>query len=143
MSTIKNHAAYLTKPKAYPLEVLEAPLTKLAPNAIRIRVHALAINPVDHILQTHGTSLMFGWLKYPLVIGSDVAGIVVEIGSSVKDFSIGDRVLGQCLGTDKAHADTQSDEAAFQEYSVLQAHMSSKIPDDLSFEQASVLSTLR
>ncbi|KAJ9605297.1 hypothetical protein H2200_009954 [Cladophialophora chaetospira] len=136
---ITNHAAYLTKAKAHPLEVLEAPLTALEPNAIRVRVHGLAINPIDHILQAQGTSLAFPWLKYPLVLGIDVAGTVVEIGTSVKNFNVGDRVLGECMGTDKVHVDSQSAEAGFQEYSVLREHMSSMIPDTLSFEQACVL----
>lgn len=139
MSKTINHAAYLHTAKANPLQVREAPYTALEPTAIRVRVHALAINPVDHILQTHGTSLAFPHLKYPLILGSDIAGTVVEIGQSVRNFSIGDRVLGQCLGTDKAHVNSQSDEAGFQEYSVLQAQVTSKIPDDLSFEQACVL----
>ena len=139
MSNITNHAAFLQKSRAYPLDVREAPYTILEPNAIRVRVHALAINPIDHILQTQGTSFAFQWLKYPLVLGSDIAGTVVEIGKSVRNFSIGDRVLGQCLGNDKAHVDSQNAEAGFQEYSVLQAHMSSTMPETLSFEQACVV----
>lgn len=139
MSKRMNRAAYLPKAKAPNLEVREAANTPLQPTAIRIRVHALAINPVDHILQTHGTALAFPWLNYPLVLGSDVAGTVVEIGSAVQNLNIGDRVLGQCIGTDKAHVKYQNDEAGFQEYSVLQTSVTSKIPDGLSFEQASVV----
>lgn len=139
MSNVTNHAAYIHKARAYPLVIREAPYTELEPNAIRVRVHALAINPIDHILQTQGTSLGFPWLKYPLVLGSDVAGTVVEIGESVRNFSIGDRVLGQCLGTDKTHVNSQNAEAGFQEYSVLQANMTSTIPETLSFEQACVV----
>ena len=139
MSNITSHAAYVQKAKAYPLSIGEAPHAILEQNAIRIRVHALAINPIDHILQTHGTALAFPWLKYPLVLGADVTGTIVEIGDAVGNFSIGDRVLGQCLGTDKAHVDKQNAEAGFQEYCVLRAHMSSKIPETLSFEQACVV----
>lgn len=139
MSKIVNHAAYLTKAKAHPLQVSEAPLPPLDPKSLRIKVHALAINPIDHILQTQGTSLGFPWLKYPLVLGSDVSGTVVELGSSVNDFTVGDRVLGQCLGTDKAFNATQNAEAGFQEYCVLRSHMTAKIPDTLPFEQACVV----
>lgn len=139
MSKHSNRAAYLSKGKAYPLDVHEAPLSKLDSKSIRVRVHALAVNPIDHILQTQGTSLGFPWLKYPLVLGSDVAGTVIEVGTSVKDFSIGDRVLGHCLGSDKAYNNNQNAEAGFQEYCVLQSHMVAKIPQTLSFEQASVV----
>lgn len=139
MSKQSNRAAYLSKAKAASLEVREAAYASLQASAIRVRVHALAINPVDHILQTHGTALAFPWLKYPLVLGSDVAGTVVEVGNAVQNFAIGDRVLGQCVGTDKAHVENQNDEAGFREYSVLQASVTSKIPDNLSFEQACVI----
>lgn len=81
----------------------------------------------------------FPHLKYPLVLGLDVAGVIVEVGNSVITFKVGDRVLGECLGTDKEHVSNQNGEAGFQEYVVLQAHMSSKVPDALSFEQACVL----
>jgi NADPH:quinone reductase-like Zn-dependent oxidoreductase len=35
------------------------------------------------------------------VLGSDVAGEVVEVGSAVTRFRTGDRVLGHAVGTDK------------------------------------------
>jgi hypothetical protein len=89
MSKITNHAAYLPKARAYPLEIREAPLTTLEPNAIRVRVHTLAINPIDHILQTQGTSIGFPWVKYPLVLGFDIAGTVVELAHLLKISALG------------------------------------------------------
>jgi NADPH:quinone reductase-like Zn-dependent oxidoreductase len=139
MSKFQNRAAYLVKQKSPSLEIQEAPITALRPNTIRVRVHAAAVNPIDHIFQTHGTSLGFPHLKYPLILGFDIAGTVVEAGTSVETFNIGDRVLGQCLGTDKAFASSQNAEMGFQEYSILQPHMTSKIPATLSFAQACVV----
>lgn len=139
MSKITNHAAYLLKPQAKSLEVREAPYVPPKADEISIRVHALAINPIDHILQTQGTAFAFGWLTYPLVLGSDVAGTIVEVGSSVSGFKVGDRVVGQCLGTDKGRAVNHNAEAGFQEYCILQTNVSSKIPGNVSFEQACVL----
>ena len=93
MSKIRHHAAYLPKARTY-LESREAPLTTMDPNAIRVRAHTLAINPIEHILQTQGTSIGLSWIIYPIVLDFDIAGTVVEIGTSVKNFSTEDRVLG-------------------------------------------------
>lgn len=96
----------------------------------------MAINPVDYIKQEIG-NFIFSWIKYPFVLGPDVAGEVVEIGSSVTRFKIGDRVLGQAVGMDEKR--NTSAEGGFQSYTVLLAHMASPIPSTLSYEQASVL----
>jgi NADPH:quinone reductase-like Zn-dependent oxidoreductase len=139
MSKPTNRAAFLSKAKANPLSVESCPQPVPKPHQLLIRVHALALNPIDHILQTHGTSMAFPHLKYPLVLGFDVAGTVISVGSSVTDFSVGDRVLGFCLGTDKEHNETQNAEAGFQEYAILQPNVTSKVPENVSFEQACVL----
>jgi NADPH:quinone reductase-like Zn-dependent oxidoreductase len=77
------------------------------------------------------------WLKFPAIIGSDVAGEIAEIGADVKRLRVGDRVVAHAVGVEKSR-NTPS-EGAFQNYVVLMDHMVSRIPDSLSFEQASVL----
>ena len=132
-----NTAAWLTAAKANPLEVKSAPYTSPRENEIVIKNGAVAINPVDWIIQDMGSSLAFPWLKYPLILGTDVAGEVAEIGRGVTRFKIGDRVVGHAVGMDKKH--NRSAEGAFQTYTVLLAHMASPIPSNLSYESAAVL----
>jgi NADPH:quinone reductase-like Zn-dependent oxidoreductase len=91
---------------------------------------------VDRLQQTLG-DLFTPWTKYPFVVGSDVAGEVVEVGGSVTRFRVGDRVVGYAAGSDKGR--NRAAEGAFQEYVVLLAHMTSPIPDAVSFEAASVM----
>ena len=70
-------------------------------------------------------------------LGTDVSGEVVEIGSSVTRYKIGDRVLGQAVGQDpKENTSTKS---SFQSYTVLLADIASPIPDNLSYENAAVI----
>ena len=69
----------------------------------------------------------FPWLKYPCILGHDVAGEVVEVGSSIKDFKPGDRVLA--LATN----------GGFQEFVVGLGNVTSAIPDSLAYENACVL----
>ena len=132
-----NTAAWLTGEKVNPLQVKSAPYTTPQENEIVIKNGAVAINPVDWMLQDQGTSIMFTWLKYPFVLGTDVAGEVVEIGSHVTRFKIGDRVVGHAVGNDQKR--NRSAECAFQTYTVLLDHMASPIPSTLSYESACVL----
>ncbi|KAI2779944.1 zinc-binding oxidoreductase CipB [Daldinia loculata] len=135
----ENHAAYLVNPRARPLEVKSAPYTAPGPDEIVVKNGAIAVNPIDYGKQCGGDHL-FGWLKYPIVLGSDVAGEVVEVGTGGKAaqlFKLGDRVVGHAVGLDKRSS--KPSEGAFQEYTVLRSHLAAKIPDDLSYEKACVL----
>lgn len=123
--------------KVRPLVVKSAPYTPPKMNEIVIRNGAVAINPVDCMIQTMGSGMAFPWIKFPFVLGVDTAGEVVEVGSKVTRFKVGDRVLGQGLGGDKQSRGAP--ESSFQDYVVLLADMSSPIPDDLSYEKACVL----
>jgi len=35
-----------------------------------------------------------GWANYPVILGHEWSGTVVEMGSAVEDFELGDRVTG-------------------------------------------------
>jgi NADPH:quinone reductase-like Zn-dependent oxidoreductase len=130
-----NTAAWINAKHAR-LEVGPAPYTRPGDDQIVIRNHAVSVNPLDWIIQVEGT-LTYRWLKYPTVLGSDVAGEVVEVGDAVTRFRVGDRVLGHAAGTDKDS--NRAPEGAFQEYTVVLERMAAPIPDTLPFEEAAVL----
>lgn len=130
-----NTAAWLTKPKT-PLAVASAPYTAPGRNQIVVRSRAIGVNFCDWAKQDIG-NMIFPWAKLPFVMGEDVAGEVVEVGSGDVPFKVGDRVLGHCLGLDKISAGAS--EGAFQEYVVLRAGLVARIPDAVAFERACVL----
>lgn len=119
-----------------PLTVESAPYPTPGDDQIVVRNHAVAVNPVDWIIQVVGP-LAYRWLSYPTVLGSDVAGDVVEVGRSVTRFAVGDRVIGHAVGTDK-DSNTAA-EGAFQRYTVVLERMAAPIPDAMSFQDACVL----
>lgn len=131
----ENTAAWLPARRAR-FKVEPAPYSPALANEIVVKNHAVAINPFDWIIQAVG-NIVTPWIKTPFVLGSDVAGEVVEVGSSVTRFKVGDRVLGHAVGTDKQR--NRPAEGAFQDYTILLANMASPIPDALPFEQAVVL----
>lgn len=133
--TLTNTASWLG-PKQTRLEVKPAPYTHPRENEIVVNNHAVAINPVDWMMPLIG-NLIFPWIKYPFVLGEDLAGEVVEVGEAVTRFKVGDRVLGHAVGTDKKR--NSSAEGAFQTYTVVLAHMAAPIPYTLPYENAAVL----
>ncbi len=130
-----NTAAWLTTVQTE-LEVKPAPYIHPQQGEIVVKNHAVAINPIDWIIQLIG-NLIFPWIKYPFILGSDLAGEVVEVGTVVTRFSVGDRVLAHAVGTDKKR--NSSAEGSFQEYTVVLAHMAAPIPSTMPYENAAVL----
>ncbi|WBO23819.1 zinc-binding alcohol dehydrogenase family protein [Sphingomonas abietis] len=107
------------------------------PGAGEIAIHtrAIAVNPFDRAIRAVG-DIITPWIGYPAIVGSDVAGEVVAIGTGVSRFEVGDRVLGFAAGSERGH---RAAEGAYQTRVVLQEHVTSRIPDALSFEAACVL----
>ncbi|SPQ23141.1 01115b18-6811-4f7b-83d0-2e876b7043d9 [Thermothielavioides terrestris] len=126
-----NVAAWLPSPRARPLKVDNAEYPTVGDNEIVVKVSAVALNPMDWLIQVLGENL-FSWLQYPYIGGTDAAGTVVEVGGSVTKYKVGDRVVGLAAGFTPR-------EGAFQDYVVLRANASAPIPDNLSFEDAVVL----
>jgi NADPH:quinone reductase-like Zn-dependent oxidoreductase len=113
-----------------------APYNPPGPDEILVRNRAVAINPLDRLIPVIG-DIVFPWLRYPVVLGTDLAGEVVDIGENVTRFQLGDRVIGHAVGVEKTRNNPA--EGAFQTYTVLAAHMASTIPDSMAYEEAVVL----
>lgn len=130
-NTTTSSAAWLTAAKTRAFKVKPAPMWKPAGNEILVRNRAVALNLIDHSLQS---SAVFP-LDYPSILSHDLAGEVVEVGSSVTRFKPGDRVLGQAVGISTKN----KAENAFQHFTILQEHMASPIPSSISYDSAAVM----
>ena len=130
-----NTAAWLRSTRG-DLEVGPAPYTAAAAGELVVRNAALAVNPFDWVKQVMGDSAL-SWIKYPSVLGSDIAGEVVEVGPGVTRFLVGDRVIAHAVGVEKSR--NRAAEGAFQQYTVVLDRLTSTIPDSLSYEDAVVL----
>jgi NADPH:quinone reductase-like Zn-dependent oxidoreductase len=118
------------------IEVGPASYTPPGEGEIVVQNHAVAVNPLDWGIELAG-NLLYRWLKYPAVLGTDLAGEVVEVGPGVTRFKPGDRVLGHAVGVERDHNNPA--EGAFQDYTVLQANMASPMPASMPYENAAVL----
>ncbi|MDQ0678945.1 NADPH:quinone reductase-like Zn-dependent oxidoreductase [Arthrobacter pascens] len=95
---------------------------------VKVAVEAIGINPLDWKISNGFLSDMIP-IPLPAVIGTDIAGTVVEIGDGVQNFSIGDKVVGF------------ADSGAFAQYAVTRAARITAIPDGLTAKQAVTLAT--
>ncbi|KAF2710009.1 GroES-like protein [Pleomassaria siparia CBS 279.74] len=130
-----NNAAFLTA-KNTPLKIQPSTYTAPRENELVVKNHAVAINPYDTIIQA-APNLVVSWVKLPFVLGTDVAGEVVEVGPNVTRFNIGDRVVAHAAALDKRV--NRACEGGFQEYTVVRTNMTSAIPESVSYEAASVV----
>ena len=126
-----NRAAWLTAAKATPLVVGPGPKPAPLADEVVIRVGYVAINPVDWKVQTYGVIIN----TFPNVLGTDVAGVIVQVGSGVTRLKNGQRVIGHCsnLYTQKPT------DAAFQNFATVKDTLTAPIPDELPFANAAVL----
>ena len=63
-------------------------VSKPSPGEILVKIQAASLNALDWKIQKHGIFVD----HYPVIIGKDIAGDVVEVGSGVTDVAVGDRV---------------------------------------------------
>ena len=109
------------------LQLEEAPTLAIESDQLLVRIRDAGVNPIDWKIRE-------GYLKsrmpanFPLTMGQDFAGEVVEQGKDVQSFNIGDRVFGFAQGT-------------YAEYAAAPASTVSTIPSSLTFEVAAALPT--
>ena len=71
---------------------VDSPRPVPKPGEILVRVHAVGLNPIDNMIPK-GTFKPILKLQLPATLGSDLAGIVVEVGNRVTRFKPGDAVF--------------------------------------------------
>ena len=66
-----------------------SPIYKPGKDEVLVKIHAAALNPVDWKLSNGFGNFLS---NFPTILGTDIAGEVVELGEGVTDLAIGDRV---------------------------------------------------
>lgn len=86
---------------------------ELSSKQILVRVHAASINPIDW-KTLNGNLSFIARFSFPHTPGKDVAGVVVDKGSGVKRFQVGDKVYGNLGMNDGSYAEyVRGDETCF------------------------------
>lgn len=121
-----NTAAYLEAPRANALAVKPAPEPELpSPTQVTIKTRSVGINPLDFLIQK--TGMIVPESAYPYILGNDIAGEVVAVGSSVTKVKPGDRVLA-CAPN-----------GCFQLCNNVEQVLLTRLPENISFAQGSAI----
>ena len=90
----------------------EAPLPELKPGEVLVRVHAIGLNPPDWYLRDGYKMLPPEWrpaVPFPIILGTDVSGVVAAVAPDVQGFTVGEEVFGMIrfpsFGESRAYAE--------------------------------------
>ncbi len=100
----------------------------IKPRQLLIANHAASVNPRDWMIRSGRYQLQFLVPSFPLILGSDFAGVVLSVGAGVKNFKVGDRVFGM--------KNPSQGLATYAEQVVVNEQSAVRIPDNLSFIDA-------
>jgi len=76
------------------LKIEEMPVPKPSSDEALIKIYASGVNPVDWKIRKGLRKERFP-VKFPLILGWDVSGVIEEVGQDVKDLRVGDEVYGR------------------------------------------------
>jgi NADPH:quinone reductase-like Zn-dependent oxidoreductase len=89
---VRTTVVYRTGQPEELINMPDIPGPAVGPGEIRVRVAAIAVNPVA--FRTRAGLLRNPDHPFPLILGWDVAGIATETGPGITRFTVGDRVFG-------------------------------------------------
>lgn len=80
--------------KKEPLQLIDVAVPSLKDNAVLVEIHAAGLNLLDTKIKTGEFKLILPY-KLPIILGHDVAGVVVKVGNNVTKFKVGDEVYSR------------------------------------------------
>ncbi|PYG55682.1 NADP-dependent oxidoreductase [Rhizobium sp. UGM030330-04] len=108
------------------LRLGEIPEPELRANDVLVEIRAASVNLLDNKIRDGEFKLILPY-RLPLVLGNDVAGVVVRVGANVRKFKPGDEVYAR---PDQARIGTFAEYIAIDEADVAMK------PDNLTMEEA-------
>lgn len=115
--------------KTIPLELTDLPIPEMGEQDVLVEVHAASINPIDFKIRDGKVKMLLSY-KMPLVLGNDFSGKVIQTGSKVSKFQIGDEVYGRPrknrIGTFAEYLSVHEDDVSLK-------------PENLTYEEAASL----
>lgn len=104
-------------------------LPELGEHQVLVKIKATSVNPIDWKLREGYLAQMMPW-DFPIILGWDVAGEIVEIGSAVKDWQVGQEIFARPETTRFG---------TYADYTIVDDHLLARKPEGASFEDAAAV----
>lgn len=104
----------------------DLPRPTLKADELLVEVHAAGLNPIDNMVMTGMFKPILSF-QFPATLGSDLAGVVVAVGSQVTRFKPGDAVFASLFDLGRG---------SLAEFAVVPEHAAALKPANLDFVQA-------
>jgi NADPH:quinone reductase-like Zn-dependent oxidoreductase len=104
----------------------DIPKPALKPDEILVRVHAVGLNAIDTVIPK-GSFKPILRFELPATLGSDLAGVVAEVGSRVTRFKVGDAIFASVFDLGNG---------SLAEFAVVPESAAALKPSNLDFVQA-------
>jgi NADPH2:quinone reductase len=92
----------------------DVPDPRPGPGQVLIRIEAAGVNPIDRRLADGAFQAMMPG-RFPFILGSDLAGVIEEVGQGTSRFLPGDAVFGEILIAPLGSAGTYAEQVAVTE----------------------------
>ena len=102
------------------LKVKEFSIKDPKPDEIQIKIHFAGVNFSDVMIRM---GLYLGGPKPPSSLGSEASGIIIKVGNKVKNFNIGDKIMGF------------APQNSYASHANINQKMAIKLPENFSMEQ--------
>lgn len=115
------------------LQYEDAPIPGLNAGEILVQVHAIGINPPDWYLRDGYRMLPPEWqpkVPFPIILGTDISGVVAQVAEDVEGFAIGDEVYSM------VRFPSYGDSRAYAEYVSVPASQVALKPKGISHTEA-------
>lgn len=85
--------------KDEPLHLTDTPTPSIEENEVLVEIHSAGLNQLDSKIKSGEFKLILPY-KMPLILGHDLAGIVLKTGTKVTRFKVGDEVYARTADFD-------------------------------------------
>lgn len=113
------------------LQIEEIDKPEVSAGKVLVKVMASSVNPFDTKIRA-GQMKDLIHINLPVTLGSDIAGIVEQVGDGVNSFKPGDKVFGQAGAA-------SGNSGAFAEHAVTSINQIALMPSNLEFNEAASL----